>query len=373
MSPEELFIETLDDLSSRVNSANNYDILVCSSLIRKLYLDDTPLVHQVNKHIKLKLEYTIGNVQPPTGDLLNNLKIWSEIEGIEPDIDIATNVILKEDAFFKTIIGISDNHKYTIKDTIKYVANVMGGVHSGSPKDEKERALLELNNFYILDTSIILRQIQSISKVILQSLRRLKEVILKYDDFNDAPGIGIHMDLILFQLRDRNNFIFDFGIEEKKNRFFAYVSSSNELCFRLYDNNGAYYSITGGVADAAFSYEKEFYLAFEIAVLPNRFLLQIDLGLWSFSKIYNTSILLPENLHFVEGSDLFGVEHTNMGVFKKAIYFPKRSDDKTAVHNYFIKGQIERKADPNSKHIRFQGNKFLYSNDHPNFKNRKPE
>ncbi len=52
---EEFFIRTLDDIASRINSDDPYEILGTSALIRKLFLDDNPLVDQVNRKYRMKI------------------------------------------------------------------------------------------------------------------------------------------------------------------------------------------------------------------------------------------------------------------------------------------------------------------------------
>jgi hypothetical protein len=44
-----LFCNTLTDIEKRLAETDPYEILMISSLIRKLFLDDFPLVDQVNQ------------------------------------------------------------------------------------------------------------------------------------------------------------------------------------------------------------------------------------------------------------------------------------------------------------------------------------
>ena len=54
-----LFLQTLRDLRERVESGTQYDMVRATALLRQLLLDDSPLVHQVNKVFQLKLRFEV--------------------------------------------------------------------------------------------------------------------------------------------------------------------------------------------------------------------------------------------------------------------------------------------------------------------------
>ena len=65
MDPEHLFVETLDDLSRRIEPGHpEYDVLMSAALLRKLLLEEQPLPDQVNRAYRLKLRYIV-NVREP--------------------------------------------------------------------------------------------------------------------------------------------------------------------------------------------------------------------------------------------------------------------------------------------------------------------
>lgn len=61
MGPDELFLYTMRDLRRRVEApTDEYDLLMAAGLLRKLLLDDQPLVHQVNRRLRLKFAFEIA-------------------------------------------------------------------------------------------------------------------------------------------------------------------------------------------------------------------------------------------------------------------------------------------------------------------------
>jgi hypothetical protein len=61
---EALFLNTLQDLAARAAAADEYMILGASALIRKLLIDGSPLVDQVNRNYRLRLVFEIPNRIP---------------------------------------------------------------------------------------------------------------------------------------------------------------------------------------------------------------------------------------------------------------------------------------------------------------------
>ncbi|WKZ37708.1 MAG: hypothetical protein QY332_07155 [Anaerolineales bacterium] len=81
-------------------------------------------------------------------------------------------------SFFQTIVTVVNNHKYTVRDVIQFEANVMGGVHAGSPKTEKERVLKEIDStFSVGGYASSVRQLMAIARVILKALDPLRQAI----------------------------------------------------------------------------------------------------------------------------------------------------------------------------------------------------
>ena len=176
---ELLFLKTLDDLRNRIRSNDPYEILGASAIIRKLFLDDQPLVDQVNRQYKLKFDFNVCLPAPnPPG--LPEPVVFSIQDGLDPDTSLPGKPIshLKRDQFLKIVVLVINKKKYTIKDVILFEANIMGGVHAGSPKTEKEKVLKLLNDqLSIGGYASSLRQLQAIGRVIIKALTPLQEHI----------------------------------------------------------------------------------------------------------------------------------------------------------------------------------------------------
>jgi len=54
-----LFLKTLDDMELYLEATDPYDILMIAALLRKLFLDGSPLFDQVNKIYKIKHTFSI--------------------------------------------------------------------------------------------------------------------------------------------------------------------------------------------------------------------------------------------------------------------------------------------------------------------------
>ncbi|MGA7577646.1 MAG: hypothetical protein ACLQUW_12690 [Desulfobaccales bacterium] len=175
---EQLYLKTLDDLNYRIISHDPYQILGLSALIRKLFLDDHPLVDQVNQEHKLKF---IFNVCLPNQNIfgLPGMEVYTIQDGLDPDTSIRPGkptTQLGRDQFFKTIVLVINGKNYTIKEVVLFEANIMGGVHAGAPKLEKDKIMKTLNDqLSVGGYPSSLRQLKAIARVVKKALAPLTE------------------------------------------------------------------------------------------------------------------------------------------------------------------------------------------------------
>lgn len=178
---ERLFLRTLEDLERRIEDSDPYEILGASALIRKLLLDEHPLVDQVNRDYKRKITFEVG--KPPELPPGIPKPVFSTIQdGIDPDTMPPSfpRAKLNREQFLKTVLSTVGGHEYTLRETVLFEANVMGGVHSGSPKEEKEKALQGTNSMIAVGGyRSSLRQLKAIGRVVLKALRELREDVSK--------------------------------------------------------------------------------------------------------------------------------------------------------------------------------------------------
>lgn len=179
MSPEMLFARTCSDLENRIASTDDYEILLIAGLLRKLFLDDHPLVDQANKDYRVKLRFTtsIPLNQPEPGDVTC---LWSVQDGLDPETARPgkSTQQLTRDQFFQQTVAIVFGRVFSIKDVVLFEANVAGAVHAGAPRTEKEKALQEVGvALGIGGYPMALRQLLAIARVSLKALAPLRAAV----------------------------------------------------------------------------------------------------------------------------------------------------------------------------------------------------
>ncbi|WP_333862548.1 hypothetical protein [Sphingobacterium sp.] len=175
---EELFLETVNDIINRYNENKKYSTIKACGLLRLLFIDSNPLVHQINKKIReerkkiIKLEFTVCGVG--NEELLNK---GTRLAWTTPDpiFQRSKNVDFKEFLAFPVLFYFGES--YTIKDMILICANVMGGVHAGTKTDDREKKLMEVFNdnkiVEVLDGSFNMGYdtIDAIIRIAVESMR----------------------------------------------------------------------------------------------------------------------------------------------------------------------------------------------------------
>ena len=179
VSTETLFLRTLADIEQRLYVQDPYEILLIAGLIRKLFLDDHPLVDQVNATRKLKLSFEITPpVDLPPGFPVPTL--WTIQDALDPDTvhPSAKRLTVNRDQFFKTVVTRVNEHEYSIREIVLFEANVVGAVHAGLPKKDKEHVLQEVDrHISIGGYASSLRQLLAIARVILKALAPLRDAV----------------------------------------------------------------------------------------------------------------------------------------------------------------------------------------------------
>lgn len=184
MNIEELFLWTLEDLEKSITSNDPYTVLHASALLRKLLLDDYPLLDQVNQNYRLKIEYEIIDNDKffEMFDILElpNLEFLGIQDAFDPDsIPNPPIKIVKRDAFLNSKIQISGEKVFTVREVIQHQSNVRGGVHAGKPKNDDDKALSETEEtISIMGVPAGLRQLKAIGRVVLKSLHHLRVIVL---------------------------------------------------------------------------------------------------------------------------------------------------------------------------------------------------
>ncbi len=176
---ESLFLSTLRDLEARIADPDEYNVLGSSALIRKLLIDDFPLVDQVNRQYRLKIVFEISESNPSIPGVPEPT-VWSVQDGLDPETSRPgkSRKIVNRDQLLATVLAVVNGKSYSLREIVLFEANVMGGVHAGSPKEEKEKVLQALNSTLAIGGyRASLRQLQAIGRVVLKGLEPLRVAV----------------------------------------------------------------------------------------------------------------------------------------------------------------------------------------------------
>jgi hypothetical protein len=372
MDEKDLFLRTLDDLHRSINSSDPYDVLRASALIRQLFLDGgNSLVDIINRHYRYRLQFEVVEQVPPQLAGLTP-HIWCAIDGIDPR-RVPTHLPRVEksrDGFFSTTVATVDNHEYSIRELVQFVSHIMGGVHSGSVRTEKEQKLSQLQSLYVFShLPVALMFIRSIGRLILETLKPLAYEVRDLSRFEDCSGISIHLVLALFPTVDEDNYILDIGTEKRRQRVSVFLDSRSELSLRLFDADGHRHIVRAGMSDCAYRYREPTYLNLQVAVREKELFLGIEAGGWFYYHVAADTSSDPsgDQFHFVLGSDVTGTKETHMAVMEQCVYSRiLKKDEQGTIRKYFE----DRIAKGYEARVHFEGNQFLYSQGHPNFPER---
>ena len=183
MDADELFVHTLRDLQDRSKAVDEYEVLMCVPLLRKLLMDSTPLMDQVNTELRIRVRFPINGVSEFEELIMSyGLTFWSLEDGIDPEFDQGTGMAVPLEATRDQLLArrvmVVNGKEITIRDLIDQLAHIEGGVHLTSPKEDKEKVLKEVaQRVYVGGLPAGVRQVRSIATVVLRGLQPLKDAI----------------------------------------------------------------------------------------------------------------------------------------------------------------------------------------------------
>ena len=173
MDTQQLFDRTVQDLERKANSNDPYELLMSAVLLRKLLLDDYPLVDQVNGSRKHKLKFVVGSHPHFLKKLMSPTLTYVHGDQICGDAQ-SQNESLSKKEFLRFVIIVQDGSTYSIKDVIRYSAHVAGAVHKGAPRSAADNALAKIDSQFTLmghATSAI--QLRAIGRAVVAALKPL--------------------------------------------------------------------------------------------------------------------------------------------------------------------------------------------------------
>lgn len=182
MDRNELFLETLAELQRRIApGGGEYDVLMAAGLLRKLLLDESPLMDQVNRQKKLRIRFR-ANCGGPSRVIIEDRPVfWSQQDGFDPETGLVRRggpTKLTKDQMLRCVVLLTRGHEITVHELIDAVAHVEGAVHAGKPHGPKEEALAAVaQEIRVGGLPPATRALLAIARVTLRGLEPLRSAV----------------------------------------------------------------------------------------------------------------------------------------------------------------------------------------------------
>ena len=179
MNRQELFDRTVARLDEIVTiDFEAYSALESSALVRKLLLDGDALIHQVNRQRRKRVRFEVAtNPAYEEQVFADGPSFWAPAEALSPRLTIMPAPVIRSlslDQFLAHRAMYVRRHDISVKDVVKQLANVEGGVHAGTAKTDVEKALHVVNEqLGIGGMGSVVRSVRGIADVVAVSLRPL--------------------------------------------------------------------------------------------------------------------------------------------------------------------------------------------------------
>lgn len=192
MNEFELFIHKYNELKQLSKALDHYSMLKASAILRLFFVDKSNLVDQVNKTFSKKIYFTLVESDFFLFKKMPELKPSYQYDSISPDgyrSDLIKNV--NKDYFLAMPLLCYEGELYTVRQIIKFGANVLGGVHyDPTSKQDPDYVILTRLKDDLEDKLEFIRQLggympplnvlvplSSVSEVAIQSLATLYEKV----------------------------------------------------------------------------------------------------------------------------------------------------------------------------------------------------
>jgi hypothetical protein len=139
---ENFFICSMIDLQNRMDG-NIYDTIRASGILRQLLMDSSPLLSQANQRHKLKIVFELRDNSSELSK--NHEQLWVRPIPVHDNDPV---IKLDKEKFLQYPICIYKHHTYRIRDLIDYFCHILGGIHSGKPREEKEETFTKIHKAF---------------------------------------------------------------------------------------------------------------------------------------------------------------------------------------------------------------------------------
>lgn len=183
MLAEWLFVETVDDVRRRSQDPGvrgRYELLGIAPLLRKLLIDARPLLNTVRAaRPDVSTDFRIRQWSAPDdsrydADLPYLLRLGGpELVGRPED-----PVLPKLKHFIGARVGLVQGRPLTVREVVKYYANVEGGVHFGVPEEDAQRVLSQMAPLLLRRSTGQIEILAHLGTIVVEALTPLCESIL---------------------------------------------------------------------------------------------------------------------------------------------------------------------------------------------------
>jgi hypothetical protein len=174
---DQLFLETISDLQSRVAAPDEYGMLRTAALLRQLLLDSPRLIDEVNRQRRLRVTFRVVDKDAYVQMVLDDGAIfYSTEDGLDPNTAAFGQVKeLNRDQFLKQPVMVVNGHTASVHDLIDQLAHIEGGIHAATARTDKEKALTEAGQVLgIGGLPAGVRMLAAIGRVVLSGLEELR-------------------------------------------------------------------------------------------------------------------------------------------------------------------------------------------------------
>ena len=203
--------------------------------------------------------------------------------------------------------------------------------------------------------------------------------VLRYVEFfrmktfsrnENLPGLSIHLLMVLGKLHSSDNYLYDVGTDECRNRVSIFIDKSDRLCLRVFDDEGEQTCTKISLSDIGYQYGAAMYLAFEIGMGEDYSIMAMEINgkCYADRKLERMHVDVSQP-HAVIGSDVTGKEWSAVGFMQIVIYSRTLEfDERWRLRSRHFDRILETiRQGGRVPRIRTRGRQFMYSKDHPNF------
>lgn len=183
MLAEWLFVETIDDVRRRSadpGERSRYELLGIAPLLRKLLIDGRPLLNTVRAARQqvptaFHIRQWSAPKEPQHGESLPYILRLGGPELIGGPEDPALSNLKQ---FIRARVGMVQGQPLTVREVVKYYANVEGGVHFGVPEENAQHILSQIAPLLLGRSTGHIEILAHLGAIVVDALTPLCESIL---------------------------------------------------------------------------------------------------------------------------------------------------------------------------------------------------